>query len=76
MKEFDNSLIIRRRVEQNLTYRALSLKTLEVDEASQGISPMTCMRMERENSDPSIKSLILICAALGISPTSTFREKK
>ena len=69
---FSNSLIIKRRVELGLSYRQLAQKTVDIDPDSKGVSQMTCQRVEQPDGKTSVDSLSFICAALGISPRSTW----
>lgn len=71
MNKFNFELLMRRRIAQGLTFRALSELTKQVDPHGKGVSPMTCQRLET-GLRPSIDSLLLVSDALGISARSTF----
>jgi len=75
MFKFENSLITKRRKYLKMTFRALHSKTVFIDPEGKGVSVMTCQRIE-SGIEPSIKHLILVCEALGISPRSTFVRGK
>lgn len=73
---FTPELIIKRRLIKKISYRSLAKTTAEIDPEGEGVSAMTCMRIETERGDPKVSSVILICAALGISPKSTYINKE
>ena len=63
MFKFSSKLIVKRRKQLKLTYRALAERTVDVDPKKKGVSPMTCKRLEFDRYDPSVRSICLICEA-------------
>lgn len=76
MFRFDSALIQKRRKAAGLSLAKLSVLTADLDPKGKGVSPMTCMRIEKDNADPTTSSLMMICSALGISPKSAFVKIK
>jgi hypothetical protein len=74
MYEFDNSLLVRRQEEKQLSLRALARLTKQVDPEGKGLSPMTVQRMN-VGGEVNISSLLLVCEALNISPRSMFKRR-
>lgn len=73
MKMYSSALIIRRYEERKLTLRKLTQLTKDIDPNNKGVSMGTIQRvLSGVECLPS--NLCLICAALGISPSSTYVE--
>lgn len=70
--KFSSELIKDRREKKKLSYRCLSGLTKDVDPEGDGVTAMTCSRIELIGADPKASTIFMICGALGISPRSTF----
>jgi predicted transcriptional regulator len=72
---FSPEIIKKKRLERGISLVKMALLTEEIDPKGKGVSQMTCARIEKEGYDPRVSSLVLISAALDISPKSSFTKK-
>ncbi len=72
MTSFNTDLIIARQKQMNISFNKLSAMTKKIDPEGKGVSIMTASRMGTKGYNPKVKTVILICVALDMSPKSCF----